>query len=100
MKVTIDGRAFEAAEKATILDVARANGIYIPSLCEHKRLAPFTACRVCLVEVQGRRGAVPACGTHIEDGMVVTAQSPALDKLRRTVLELILGDHFFLLEIV
>jgi formate dehydrogenase alpha subunit len=93
MKVTIDGRTFDAPEKATILDVARAHGIYIPTLCEHKRLVPFTACRICLVEVRGRRGAVPACGTFVEEGMVVTADSPALLKLRRTVLELILSEH-------
>jgi formate dehydrogenase alpha subunit len=93
VKVTIDGRTFEAAERATILDVARANGIYIPSLCDHKRLVPFTACRICLVEVKGRRGAVPACGTHAEDGMAVTSESPELNKLRRTVLELILSEH-------
>ena len=93
MKVTIDGRAIEAAEKTTILDAARGLGIYIPSLCEHKRLVPFTACRLCLVEVKGRRGAVPACGTYLEEGMVVTTETPALLKLRRTVLELILSEH-------
>jgi predicted molibdopterin-dependent oxidoreductase YjgC len=93
MKVTIDGRTFEAPEKATILDVARANGVYIPTLCDHKRLLPFTACRICLVEIKGRRGAVPACGTHVEDGMVVTSESPGLLNLRRTVLELILSEH-------
>jgi len=93
MKVTIDGRTFEAAERATILDVARSNGIYIPTLCDHKRLIPFTACRICLVEVKGRRLPAPACGTTVEDGMVVTSDSPELLKLRRTVLELILAEH-------
>ncbi len=93
MKITIDGRTFDAAERATILDVARANGIYIPTLCDHKRLVPFTACRICLVEVKGRRLPAPACGTYVEDGMVVTSESDALNKLRRTVLELILAEH-------
>jgi formate dehydrogenase alpha subunit len=93
MKITIDGRAVEALDKETILDAARAHGIYIPSLCDHKRLVPFTACRICLVEVKGRRGAVPACGTTLEDGMVVTTNSPEILKLRRSVLELILTEH-------
>jgi formate dehydrogenase (NADP+) alpha subunit len=93
MKITIDGRVLEAAERSTILEAARANGIYIPSLCEHKRLVPFTACRVCLVEVQGRRGAVPACGTHVEEGMVVASDAPEITKLRRKIVELILSEH-------
>ena len=63
MKVILDGTAVEVAEKATILEVARCQGIYIPTLCDHSRLAPHTACRLCIVSIKGRRGVSPACGT-------------------------------------
>ena len=93
MKVVIDGKAIEAKERKTVLDAARENGIYIPSLCDHPRLPPFTGCRLCLVEVEGRRGYAPACGTYIENGMKVKTDTPELQKLRREILELILSEH-------
>ncbi|MBN2265375.1 MAG: (2Fe-2S)-binding protein, partial [Candidatus Aminicenantes bacterium] len=64
MKLTIDGREITVAGRATLLETARANGIEIPSLCDHPHLAPYAACRLCLVEVKGRRGYVPACSTE------------------------------------
>jgi formate dehydrogenase alpha subunit len=93
MKVTIDGLPVEVADRKTILEVARDRGIYIPSLCDHPRLAPFTGCRLCIVEVKGRRGVAPACGTQVEDGMEVMTTSPGLQKMRRQILELILSEH-------
>ena len=93
MKVVIDGKEFEARGRKTVLDVARENGIYIPSLCDHPRLIPFTGCRLCLVEVKGRKGFVPACGTYIEKGMEVKTDTPQLQKLRREIAELILSEH-------
>ncbi len=93
MKVVIDGKEFEAKGGKTILEVARENGIYIPSLCDHPRLSPFTGCRLCLVEVKGRKGYVPSCGTYIENGMEVKTDAPELQKLRREIAELILSEH-------
>ncbi|MGB8951607.1 MAG: molybdopterin-dependent oxidoreductase [Candidatus Aminicenantales bacterium] len=93
MKVTIDSRPIECGEKKTILEVARENGIYIPSLCDHPRLVPFSGCRLCLVEVKGRRGYVPACSTLVEDGQEIVTESPELLKLRTHVLELVLSEH-------
>jgi len=93
MKVLIDGQKIEVAEKKTILDVARANGIYIPSLCDHQLLQPFSGCRLCLVEVKGRKGYVPACSTYTEDSLEVLTQTPEIQKLRRQILELILSEH-------
>jgi len=93
MKVTIDGRTLEAAGAPTILDAARTLGISIPTLCEHRRLLPYAACRICLVEVAGRRIPVPACATPIEEGMAVTTNSPKILDLRRQVLSLILAEH-------
>jgi predicted molibdopterin-dependent oxidoreductase YjgC len=93
MKITIDGRRIDVAEKKTILEIARDHGIFIPSLCYHPRLAPFAACRLCIVEIKGRKGVVPACATNAEDGMEVAASTPGLQKMRRQILELILSEH-------
>jgi formate dehydrogenase (NADP+) alpha subunit len=93
MKVLLDGVAVEVAEKATILDVARRQGIYIPTLCDHPRLAPHTACRLCIVAIKGRRGVAPACGTFVEEGMEVTTSDPEIDRMRRQILELLLSEH-------
>ena len=93
MNIQIDGRAIAFEGKPTILDVARANGVFIPSLCDHPRLDPFAACRICLVEIKGRNGYVPACSTPAEDGLEVATATPALVDLRRRILELILAEH-------
>jgi len=93
MKITIDNKEIEVEGKKTILEVAREKEIFIPSLCDHPRLAPFTGCRLCIVEVKGTRGYPPSCGTYVEDGMEVRTKTPKLQKLRRQILELILSEH-------
>jgi len=93
MKLLIDGRAIALEGPATLLEAARANGIDIPSLCDHPWLAPYAACRLCLVEVKGRKGCVPACSTAAEEGMDVMTSTPDLQSLRRGILELILAEH-------
>lgn len=93
IRITINGREIQAEEGRTILDVAREHGIYIPSLCDHERLKPFTGCRLCLVEIKGRRGYAPACGTFLEEGQIVTTETPDIQKIRRTIMELILAEH-------
>ncbi len=93
MKVTVNGHCFEVLEKMTILDLAREKGIDIPSLCHYPGLKPFSACRLCLVAVKGRKIFSPACSTPIEEGMDVTTNSPALHKIRRQILELILSER-------
>jgi len=93
MTLTIDGRTLAFAGRRTLLEVATANGIYVPSLCDHPGLEPYAACRLCLVEVKGRRGYVPACSTIAEDGLEVVTATPELMALRRGVLELILAEH-------
>jgi NADH dehydrogenase/NADH:ubiquinone oxidoreductase subunit G len=93
MKLLIDGRAITAEGRPTLLEVARSNGIFVPSLCDHPALAPYAACRLCLVEVKGRRGFVPACSTPAEDGMDVATATAELQVLRKGILELILAEH-------
>jgi NADP-reducing hydrogenase subunit HndD len=98
MKVTIDNKTIEVDKKTTILKAARKAGIDIPTLCymnledlhiEHKP----SGCRVCVVEVQGRRNLSAACSTECNDGMVINTHTIRVLNARKTVLELILSDH-------
>ncbi|MCX8033469.1 MAG: molybdopterin-dependent oxidoreductase [Thermoleophilia bacterium] len=91
--VTIDGREIQARPGQTILEVARAAGIEIPTLCYDPRLEPYGACRMCLVEVEGARGPMAACGTAVQEGMKVYTRSDKIMQLRRFVLELLLTNH-------
>jgi NADH dehydrogenase/NADH:ubiquinone oxidoreductase subunit G len=90
--LTINGKMIEAPG-GTILDVSRANGIRIPTLCHHPALAPKGACRLCLVEVKGSRVLQPACTFPISEGMDVQTESPKVRTARKFVLELLLSDH-------
>lgn len=89
----IDELDIKAEQGWTILEAAQANGLKIPSLCHHRSLKPFGGCRLCLVEIKGRRGYPPACCTSVEEGMEVFSQTPTLLKMRREILELILSEH-------
>ncbi|MBI5669259.1 MAG: bidirectional hydrogenase complex protein HoxU [Chloroflexi bacterium] len=91
----IDGQDVGANQDETILEVARENGIYIPTLCEIEGLSPHGGCRLCLVEVKGVNKLLPACVTHVQEGMEVFTNSPRLQEYRRTILELIFseGNH-------
>ncbi len=93
VKVNIDDQEYLADSQETILEIAERNGIFIPTLCYDPRLKPYGACRLCLVEVEGARGLMASCGTTASDGMVVRTQTPALLRLRRSILELLLSDH-------
>ena len=94
VKVTIDGRNIEVRDGATILEAARAGGIHtIPTLCYDKRLSPYGSCRICLVEVAGSPKMAAACSMPVWEGMEVTTRSPAIEKARREILELLLIHH-------
>jgi predicted molibdopterin-dependent oxidoreductase YjgC len=93
VSLTVDGRALQAKEGQTILDVANAADIYIPTLCNHPKLTPYGGCRMCLVKVEGMRNVVPACSTPAAEGMKVTTTDAEIDGLRRGILELILSEH-------
>ncbi len=93
MKLTIDGRTVDATEGETVLEVARREGIDIPTLCHDERLEPAGACRMCLVEVQGQRRLQPSCAWKAADGMSVQTASPRVVKTRQTLLSLYLADH-------
>ena len=89
----IDGQDFSARQDDTILEVARENNIFIPTLCDLKGLSTVGACRLCLVELKGSSRLFPACVTRVEEGMEVTTQSERLDKYRRAILELLFTER-------
>src|SRR5690606_10220576 len=74
----INGRDVSAREDETILDVAYENGVFIPTLCQIEGLTVSGACRLCLVEVAGWRRLVPACATHVEEGMEINTDTERL----------------------
>jgi NADH dehydrogenase/NADH:ubiquinone oxidoreductase subunit G len=93
IRLQIDGREVAAAEGATILEAARGAGIDIPTLCYHEQLEPHGGCRLCVVEVEagGRTQLVASCVHRAEDGAVVTTRSERIDRIRRTLLELLMA---------
>ncbi len=93
LSVRIDGELVSAAENQTILQVARAAGKNIPTLCCMEGLTAVGACRLCLVEVSGIGRLLPACTTPVQDGMSVTTNSPRLTRYRRITLELLLVER-------
>ncbi|MDF9829604.1 NADP-reducing hydrogenase subunit HndD [Parabacteroides sp. PF5-6] len=98
IKLIIDTKPVEVEKGATILDAAKKLGIRIPTLC-HLNLHEFNyknepaACRICVVEVEGRRNLAPACKTACTEGMVVKTYSPRVVNARQVVMELILSNH-------
>jgi formate dehydrogenase alpha subunit len=93
IKATINGNVLTGSAGQTILGLAQANGIEIPNLCHDPRLKPAGACRLCLAEVAGQRGLVPACTFQIADGMVVQTETEEIRAIRKTVLELLFAEH-------
>jgi predicted molibdopterin-dependent oxidoreductase YjgC len=93
IRLTVNGRKIEAGKGMTVLEAAQAAGIYIPTLCYDPSLAPFGACRLCIVEVEKMRGLPTSCTLEAAEGMVVRTSSPTIDKIRRNIVELLLSDH-------
>jgi bidirectional [NiFe] hydrogenase diaphorase subunit len=93
LSVRIDGELLTAAAGQTILEVARANGKYIPTLCWLEGLTAVGSCRLCIVEVSGIGRLLPACTTPVQDGMSVSTNSPDLARARRITVELLLLER-------
>ena len=91
--LTINGSQVSAREGMTILEVARENGIDIPTLCYIEDLPPMGACRLCVVEVEGSRTLVGSCHTPVAEGMVVQTHSPKVLETRKILVELMLASH-------
>lgn len=93
VNLTINGKQIQAAQGATILEAARAAGVYIPTLCYHPELRPEGACRLCMVEASGARTLVASCVYPVSEGMVVKTNTEKVREARKTVVELLLANH-------
>lgn len=93
--LTVDGIKVSVKKGSSILEAAQVAGVRIPTLCHDKRLIPYGACRLCMVEVtsRGKTRTMPACFNPARDGMEVTSDSPALRSSRRVQLMLLLRSH-------
>jgi NADH-quinone oxidoreductase subunit G len=95
VSVTINGRAFEARPGELLIEAAERAGTYVPRFCYHPRMEPVGVCRMCLVEVDGPRGATlqPACYLRVNEGMSVNTESEKVKKAQDGVLEFLLANH-------
>lgn len=91
--LNIDGKDFEAVAGETVLDIAKRNKIFIPTLCQHSDLKNKASCRMCLISIEGKKGLFTACSTKVESGMKILTDSPDILRARRTNLELIFVQH-------
>ena len=91
--LTIDGQAVSVPAGTSIMRAARENALDIPKLCATDNLNAFGSCRVCLVEIEGRRGLAASCTEPVQDGMVVRTQTDQVARVRKGVLELYISDH-------
>ena len=93
VSLTIDGVAVTVPEGTSVMRAAAEAGLSIPKLCATDSLEAFGSCRLCVVEIEGRRGTLASCTTPVAEGMVVHTQNAKLNKLRRGVMELYISDH-------
>lgn len=93
VNLIIDGKQISVKENTTIMEAADQNGITIPSLCYLKGINEIAACRVCVVELEGKERLITACNNVAEEGMVVYTNSPKVRNHRRNTVELILSQH-------
>jgi NADH-quinone oxidoreductase subunit G len=93
--ISVNGRSIEAAPGELLIEAAERAGTYVPRFCYHPRMEPVGYCRMCLVEVDGPRGATlqPACYIKVNDGMSVVTDSEKVKKAQDGVLEFLLANH-------
>ena len=89
----IDGKEVRAKEGMTVLEAAQGEGISIPTLCHHEKLEPFGGCRICMVEIEvhGWTQLVVSCVYPAEENLVVRTRTEKIDRIRKTILELLLA---------
>ena len=93
VSLEIDGMPVTVPAGTSLMRAAMESGVKIPKLCATDSLDAFGSCRLCLVEIEGRRGTPASCTTLVEPGMKVKTQSSRLAQLRRGVMELYISDH-------
>ncbi len=94
INITLNGKNIAGEKGEYILNVAKRNGIEIPTLCNDPRLEPYSSCFVCVVEVEGMRGLQPACSTRITEGMNIQTHNEKVNKARKMALDLLLSNHY------
>jgi formate dehydrogenase major subunit len=93
VSITIDGQEIGVPAGTSIMRAAALADINIPKLCATDSIEAFGSCRICLVEIEGRRGFPASCTTPVEEGLVVRTQNSKIAKIRRNVMELYISDH-------
>jgi predicted molibdopterin-dependent oxidoreductase YjgC len=94
IRIEVDSRILDVEPGANLLAACLANGIYIPHLCYLENMKPASAsCRLCFVDIEGRKGPVPACTVTVESPLVVDTGSPAVRRLQKAGLQLLLSVH-------
>jgi len=93
ISVTIDGRVCQAESGQTILEVARANGIYIPTMCYLTKVMPIASCRMCVVDVEGVEGMILSCQERVVDGAVIHTDNQDLYRERQSIMKLYGVNH-------
>lgn len=93
IRFEIDGINVTATEGMTLLEAAQNEGIFIPTLCHHEKLEPFGGCRVCIVEVEDRGWTklVVSCVYPVQDNIIVRTRSEKVDRIRKTIIELLMA---------
>ena len=93
INLTIDGKACSGVFGQTILEIARENDIYIPTMCHLTKVLPIASCRMCIVDVEGVQGAILSCQEKAVDGIVVNTQNDELQKERQNIMKLYNVNH-------
>jgi len=93
VRVEINGKAYEVPAGITVLEACNQAGVYVPTLCNHPRLEPTGACRVCVIEVEGAKNLQPACVTKVQDGMKIRTNSSRVTNAVKFNLALLLSRH-------
>ncbi|MFP4470844.1 MAG: [FeFe] hydrogenase, group A [Bacteroidota bacterium] len=91
--IEVNNKTIKAKKGETILETLRRNGISVPTLCNMQGFTPTGACRICVVEVEGREDLVPSCSHPVEEWMKIHTHSPRVIRARRTIVELLLSSH-------
>lgn len=94
LNIDLNGKIVKAYPGESILQMAKREGIEIPTLCNDPRLEPFSSCYVCVVEVEGMRGHQPSCSTKVTEGMKIITDSSGIKVARKTALDLIMSNHY------
>jgi NADH dehydrogenase/NADH:ubiquinone oxidoreductase subunit G len=93
IEIEVNGRKLKTQKGELILDTLKANGIHVPTLCNLDGFKPSGACRICVVEIEGRDDLVPSCSYYVEEWMKIRTHSAKVIQARKTILELLLSNH-------